>query len=118
MPARTPEELEQLLEDACLLRDSAALADLYESHGRLVAAPGEPVAYGTQAIARAAAAWWKRGGEYVADPLSIVQARGLALIVARDGISVARHSDVEGWRYAITLVGHAALVEDAAPNSR
>jgi hypothetical protein len=104
MPARTPEDLELLLEDACVMRDPAALGELYEEHGSFGARGPEPAAQGRQAIAQAAMAWWERGGQYVADPLNIVQARRTALIVAHSALNVARRGPDGGWRYTITLL--------------
>ncbi len=52
---RTPEELETLFEDALLLRDREAAAQLFETRGLLVVGGGLPEARGWEAIARIAA---------------------------------------------------------------
>ena len=76
--ARTPEELETLLEDAYLLGDGDALARLFE--------PSAVVAAGDQGEVR------------------VLQARNTALLMASGGIKVARRGDDGAWRYAISLL--------------
>lgn len=93
-----------MLEDAFLIRDPAALAALYEEHGSFVTGGPEPAARGREAIAQAAMACWERDGQYIADPVHIVQARRTALIVARGALNVARRRPAGGWQYAITLL--------------
>ena len=100
--ARTPEELETLLEDAFVVRDREALAGLFEDDAVLAAALGE--ARGADQIGRLAAATWERGLRYLAEPHRVVQARDTALVVARQGISVVRRGPERGWRYAIALL--------------
>jgi hypothetical protein len=75
--ARTPEELETLLEDAYLLGDGEVLAGLFE--------PSAVVAAADQGELRA------------------LQARNTALLIASHGIKVARRGDDGAWRYAISL---------------
>jgi len=89
--ARTPEELEQLLEDALVVRDPAALSALFEDGAVLLrsGAPGE---------------LWARDLTYVAEPRRVVQARATALVVAEHGVSVARRNAGGTWRYAISLL--------------
>jgi hypothetical protein len=99
---RTPEELEQLLEDAFMLRDGVALAQLFEDGAVLGAAPGE--ARGGEQIGRLAAAMWQCEYRYLADPHRIVQARDTALVVARQGLSVVRRRSDGNWLYAISLL--------------
>ena len=101
--ARTPEELETLLEDALVLRDGEALADLFEEGAVLVAGHGRP-ARGRGQIARLALATWAGDHTYVADPRRVVQARDLALVVAEQGINVVRRGHDSAWRYAIVLL--------------
>ena len=99
---RTPEELEQLLEDAFMIRDGAALAQLFEAGAVLGAAPGE--ARGGEQIGHLAAAMWQGEYSYLADPQRIVQARDTALVVARQGLNVVRRSGGGNWLYAISLL--------------
>lgn len=101
--ARTPEELETLLEDAFVTRDRDALAGLFEERAVAVAGDGR-VAHGGGAIARLAAALWARDRTYVADLRRVVQARDLALILGEGAINVARRGGDGGWRYAIAFL--------------
>lgn len=101
--ARTPEELEALLEDALVLRDGEALAELFEA-GAVLVAGGERPARGGEAIVRVALATWAGDRTYVADPRRVVQARDLALIVAERSVNVVRRDSDGAWRYAIVLL--------------
>jgi ketosteroid isomerase-like protein len=110
--ARTPEELDALLEDAFVVRDRRAVAALFESEALLVdAAAGE--ARGAREIARWATQTWRRGVTYLAAEPRVLQAGDTALVLTPEGISVARHDD-RGWRYAIALLslGHATAREE------
>lgn len=112
--ARTPEELETLFEDAFVLRDREALAQLFEDGAVLVAGDGPREARGVEQIERSAAAMWERGREYLADPQRILQARDTALVVAEQGINVVRRGSDGYWRYAISLLSldHATAKEE------
>lgn len=101
--ARTPEELETLLEDAFVVRDGAALADLFED-GAVLAGGGGPPARGGEAIARLAAALWAGDRTYVAAPRRVLQARDVALVLADRGVNVARRGSDGAWRYAIAFL--------------
>jgi ubiquinone/menaquinone biosynthesis C-methylase UbiE len=101
--ARTPEELESLLEDALVLRDGEALAGLFEA-GAVLVAGGQRPARGGAAIARLALATWAGDRTYVADPRRVLQARDLALIVAEGAINVARRGGDGAWRYAMSFL--------------
>jgi ketosteroid isomerase-like protein len=100
--ARTPEELETLFEDACVLRDRKALIQLF-GDGAVLAAWG-PEVRGAEEIARSAAAMWERGYTYLAEPQRVLQARNTALVVAERGINVVRRETDGSWRYAISLL--------------
>jgi hypothetical protein len=100
--ARTPEELELLFEDAFVVRDRGALAQLFEAGAVLGAAPGE--ARGGEQIGRLAAAMWEGEYNYLADPQRVVQARDTALVVSRQGINVVRRRSDGNWLYAISLL--------------
>jgi hypothetical protein len=100
--ARTPEELELLFEDAFVVRDPGALAQLFDAGGVLGADRGE--ARGGEQIGRLAAAMWEREYSYLADPQRVVQARDTALVIARQGINVVRRRSDGNWLYAISLL--------------
>jgi hypothetical protein len=101
--ARTPEELEALLEDAFVTRDREALAELFED-GAVLVNGRVCEARGGEAIGRLAAVMWDREYAYLADPRRVLQARDTALVLAERGISVVRRRDGGGWRYAISLL--------------
>jgi hypothetical protein len=102
--ARTPEELETLFEDAFVIRDREALAELFEDGALLVAGGGSREARGGDEIARLASDIWGRNGTYLADPRQILQARNTALIVAKRSINVVHRRSDGAWRYAIALL--------------
>jgi hypothetical protein len=101
--ARTPEELETLLEDAFVVRDGEALIELFED-GAVLVGSGAEKARGDEEIARLASALWDRDHTYVADPWRILQARDTALVMAERGINVACRGSDGIWRYAIALL--------------
>ena len=101
--ARTPDELDALLEDAFVLHDRRAVAALFESDALLVdAAAGQ--ARGAGEIASWATETWKRGATYAAAEPCVLQAGDTALVLTPDGIAVARRYDHYVWRYAIALL--------------
>jgi hypothetical protein len=102
--ARTPEELETLLEDAFVLHDPQALAQLFQPGATLVVGGGLPKARGRRQIARVAAQLWDSQRLYLADPRRVLQARDTALVVSGRAINVARRTDNGSWRYAISLL--------------
>jgi len=104
--ARTPEELETLLEDAFLTHDPQALCDIFEQGGVLVAGVPPREAHGPEAIWRLARAILESGLSYLAEPLRVVQARDTAVVLASGGINVVRRGSDGAWRYAIALLGH------------
>lgn len=99
--ARTPEELEVLLEDAFVTRDREALAGLFEEEAVLDTG-GRRQARGGKEIERVAEAMWRADRSYLAEPQRIVQARDTALVVAIRSISVVRRGGDGAWRYAIS----------------
>ena len=101
--ARTPDELDALLEDAFVLRDRRALAALFESDA-LVCDATAGQARGACEIAGWATETWKRGVTYVAAEPRVLQAGRTARVLSPDGIAVARRHDHRVWRYAIALV--------------
>jgi hypothetical protein len=102
--ARTPEELELLLEDAFVTRDREALAGLFEE-GAILDAGGTQQARGGQEIGRVAEAMWHADRCYLAEPQRVLQARDTALVIAERSINVVRRNDGT-WRYAISLLSH------------
>jgi hypothetical protein len=102
--ARTPEELEILLEDAFVLHDPQALARLFHPGAMLVAGGGLPEARGRGQIARVALQLWDAERLYFADPRRVLQVRDTALVVAGCAINVVRRTDDGSWRYAISLL--------------
>jgi ketosteroid isomerase-like protein len=102
--ARTPEELETLLEDAFVLHDLQALVQLFQPGAMLVVSGGLPEARGRQQIARLAAQLWDSERLYLADPRQVLQVRDTALVLAGRAINVVRRTDNGSWRYAISLV--------------
>jgi hypothetical protein len=102
--ARTPEELETLLEDAFVLHDHHALAQLFHPGAMLVAGGGLPEARDHEQIARVATQLWDSQRRYLADPRRVLQVRDTALVLADRAINVARRTDDGSWRYAISLL--------------
>jgi hypothetical protein len=102
--ARTPEELDTLLEDAFVLHDRGSLASLFEARALLVAGGLTGEVRGSEEIALSASALWSREFTYVADPRRVVQAHDLALVLATQGTSVVRRGADGAWRYAISLL--------------
>jgi hypothetical protein len=102
--ARTPEELDALLEDAFVLRDPGALASLFEARALLVAGGVTGQLRGSEQIALSASTLWSRDLTYVADPRRVVQAHDIALVLATHGTSVVRRGADGAWRYAISLL--------------
>jgi len=100
---RSPEELETLLEDVCVLRDRSALAGLFEEHGLLVV--GGAQSRGQAEIARAASLSWSPGNSYVAETRRIFLARRTVLILGEHATSVVIRDLDETWRYAISVHG-------------
>ena len=102
--AHTPEELDALFEDAFVLRDSGALASLFEARALLVAGGVTGEVRGSEEIALLASALWSRDFTYVADPRRVVQTHDIALVLAAQGTSVVRRGADGAWRYAISLL--------------
>lgn len=101
--ARTPEELDTILEDAFVLRDRAASHALFEDDAVLVRAGGGEVRGGA-AIGRALADLWARDRTYVARSGRVLRARDMALVVSSVAIHVLRRSSDGTWRAAISLL--------------
>jgi hypothetical protein len=102
--ARTPEELETLLEDAFLMHDRWALSGLFENGAVLAGRDGSQVAHGRMQIVEAATRGWAREELYLAAPLRVLQTHSTALITSACATSVARRSGDSAWRYTIALL--------------
>lgn len=102
--ARTPEELDTLLEDAFVVRDGAVLGRLFDDGAVFADAGGGPVVRGGEAIGRAVGELWAAGGTYVAGPRRVLQARDTALVLGDGAIHVARRGADGVWRAAIALL--------------
>jgi hypothetical protein len=111
--ARTPEDLETLLEDAFVLRSGEAMAELFEDGAVLVTDDGTREAHGQEEIAQLARQMWQRNRTYLAEPRRIVQAGNTALIMTKHGANVVRRGTDGAWRYAIAL-----LSQDHIPPGR
>jgi hypothetical protein len=103
MTARTPEELDTLVEDAFLQRDRAALDDLFDDGAVLMNRHGTP-AYGREAIGHVLSGSWDRQCIYVARTRQVLQVRDTALVVADAGIHVLRRGADGAWRAQISLL--------------
>jgi hypothetical protein len=77
--ARTPEELETLLEDALITHDAETLAAALEPDGLLI------------------------GDAFIAGRSRVLQACDTALLIAEESIGVALRRDGR-WRFAIALL--------------
>jgi hypothetical protein len=88
--ARTPEELETLLEDAAVMVDAESMTDLFEADAVLVSAGGRTTR-GPGAIGRYLANRSSQGG-YYADPRTVLQVSDVALVLSPHGINVMRRS--------------------------
>jgi hypothetical protein len=102
--ARTPEDLETLLEDTFVLGNGEAIAKLFEDCAVLVAHDGTREAHGREEIARLARRMCQGNRSYLAEPRRIVQAGNTALIMTQHGANVVRRGTDGAWRYAIALL--------------
>jgi hypothetical protein len=101
--ARTPEDLETLLEDAFVLRSGEAITELFED-GAVFVADGTWEARGGPEIEHLVTEMWQRNRSYLAEPRRIVQAGNTALITTECGANVVRRGTDGAWRYAIALL--------------
>lgn len=101
--ARTPEELDTLLEDAVLLGDRRALGELFAGDAVLGLGDGRE-RRGRADVVRALADLGDGERTYVADTAQVVQAGDTALLIARAGSHVVQRGSDGAWRAAITLL--------------
>lgn len=99
--ARTPEELELLLEDAFVLHDHEALTRMFEPRAVLRTGAAAWPARGIDEIGRATQNLWDRDRTYLADPRRILQAHNTALVLSQQATNVLRRDDSGTWRFAI-----------------
>ncbi|MDQ3648013.1 MAG: hypothetical protein M3433_05425 [Actinomycetota bacterium] len=102
--ARTPEELETLLEDAFVIRDQEALPQLFEDGALLLAGDDPGEARGGEALERLAAAMWEGNHTYLAGARRVLQARDTALVLSKGSTNVVRRGSDGDWRYAIAVL--------------
>ena len=100
--ARTPEDLEMLLEDAFVLRDAHALAALFDPASVLVRVADGDVRRWT--MHDLAAGLWPAGATYYSGRRRIVQAADTVLVTAAAAANVMRRGRDGSWRYAICLL--------------
>lgn len=101
--ARTPEELESLLEDAFIIRDPTALGQLFEDGAVLDPGGALREARGRADIERAVTAMWDHDRTYLAEPRRVLQSGDTALSLGA-GINVVRRGRDGAWRVAIALI--------------
>jgi hypothetical protein len=97
VPARSPEELETLLEDALVLQDGAEVAALFEDGGVLVDGSGR--VHGRNQVARVLAQH-----DYVASPQSVTMVSNVAIVVGSRTINVSCRAPGGGWRLVAAIV--------------
>jgi ketosteroid isomerase-like protein len=118
--APTPEELATQFEDAFMLRDRVALAELFDERAVLVPRAARETLCGSEEIARFAAALWKADRNYLAEVRRVVQAGDSAAVVldwslsdggAADrkrergrGVDLLHRGNDGSWRYVISLL--------------
>jgi hypothetical protein len=102
--ARSPEELESLLEDAFVTCDRGALAELFAGGAVLLAGDDAAEARGDAQIARRTATLCERGYRYLAGPQRLLRSRDTTLVVASHAVNVMRRGTDLRWRYAISLL--------------
>ena len=105
--AFSPNELETLLEDAVLLGDGPAAAELFEPGGVLIPGPRSPQARGRAAIAAYVHAASGRPGYLAGSPLT-AHSRDIALLAGPAAINVARRRTDGSWLFVISLHGWTA----------
>jgi hypothetical protein len=98
--ARSPEELETLLEDALVIRGETDLVDLFCDGALLLAGDGRQ-ARDSRSIVALALSIWAGDRAYVAGPARVVQARDIAVSVVDGGVNVMRRGADGIWRFVI-----------------
>jgi ketosteroid isomerase-like protein len=117
--AHSPEDLATRLEDAFIVRDLGALAELFDERAVLSPRGSAMDLRGAVEIATFAAAHWEANRNYLAQVRRVVQAGDTAAAVvdwtlsgpessdsadeSGRGIDVLRRGSDGGWRYVISL---------------
>jgi len=97
-----------LLEDAFVLRDTAAVGRLFDPRAVLLAQEaGE--AHGRAEITGVVVGMWARERSYLADVRWVAQVRDTALVLGAGAIHVALRGRDRSWRYAISLLDQTML---------
>ena len=96
-----------MFEDAFVVRNRDAVAQLFDDGAVLVAGGSSSEARGGEAIARSAATLWGADRTYLAEPSRVVQSRDTALVVGPSGVNVVRRGRDGAWRYAICVLSPA-----------
>ena len=109
--ARTPDELDALLEDASVLDDPASFRALFDERALLVDPWGRE-ARGADAIAGAFREIRSREGAYVACSSRVLRNGDSALVVADGGIHVMRRTRGRVWRVTISLLDPSTRTEE------
>jgi hypothetical protein len=110
--AASPDELEIMLEDACLLNDASILTSLFDVDAVLLTRGTSQVREGS-ATADLIIDQLRRRGSYVPASQLAMQAGRLALIISGATPSVARRSP-DGWQYMITRLDMSGAVLDGS----
>ena len=109
----SPEELETLLEDACLVGDLDALADLFEGDAVLRSADRSQPVSGRGDITELINDLREDGMSYLARRSVVVQSGSFALIINGAAVHVVRRS-ISGWRYLISWLGAGGAIRGKA----
>jgi hypothetical protein len=104
--ANTPEELESLLEDGFIQRDTRAIARLFRPNGLLLVddfSTGDVarLSAGSEQIRQTAVTLCRKNFVYLAETRWIWQVGGIALLMGACAVNVAQR-DQGGWRYLIS----------------
>ena len=105
--ARSPEELDTLLEDAFVLRDAAALVGLFAPQAVLVAT-GRPAAHGRSEIAATVRSLWAEDHTYLAGAHRVVLVGGTALVISPDAVHVMQRGRERTWCYLVSVINCTA----------
>jgi hypothetical protein len=110
--ARTPEELDTLLEDAFVLRDADALLELFEPAAVLAIGAATRMARGAQEIVHLVTWLWEQRTTYLAGQRQVMQARDTALMLGDRDVAVVRRGTDGHWRIAISVLDSLRTKEE------
>jgi hypothetical protein len=109
--ARTPDDLDALLEDASVLGDPEGFRPLYDDRALLVDPWGRE-SRGADEIAGAFRTLRLREGAYVACASRVVRNGSSALVVATGGTHVLQRTADRVWRVTISLLDPSTRTEE------